>query len=129
MSNVYLSDAAVVLLDQSPPVADIQRQVMISWGFVPAKRDGARVLWELHCWPELHFWLTAQQSDLGLTYIIVISYIAGIRDGRAKEVDIERIRKGLPAEIHEDQERLATFQNIWTQIAAMQRTPQDFAGS
>lgn len=126
--NTYLNDKHYAILEQAPAVIEIQRGLMVGWGFVPVKRDGNQVMWELHMWPELNFWLPAQQADLGLTYIIAVSYMAGIRDGRAREVDTERLRAGLPIEIREDQNRLGTFLHIWTQINAL-RTPADMAGS
>ena len=124
-----IDDTLRALLDQEPSVVQIQRDLMFSWGFRPAKRDGKRVLWEMEQWPEVHFWLTAHQNDLGLTYVMMLCYVAGLRDRTKREIDATRAEQGLPPVIYEDQERLASFRAAWTQLAYLQLSPADMAGS
>lgn len=128
MSSLFSPDHAV-LLDQEPAVIPIQQELLGIHGFVPAKRQGKLVLWEMEVWPEVNIWLDGSQADLSIQYIIMQCYKAGKLNGQEFQINEHRMLIGMPPLTPEDQERLASFRHVWTQVGHLQRTPQDFQGS
>lgn len=127
--NLSFCPEHLALLEQAPAVTTIQRDLLGVHGFVPTKRQGKLVLWEMEAWPEVNFWIDGSQADLSIQYIIMQCYKAGRLNGIEYHINERRMALGMEPLTPNDQARLASFRHVWTQVEHLQRLPEDFQGS